>query len=128
MGQAIAGRRADAFVATKVFPILPLGPIVEQRGRASSERLGVDQIDLYQVHWPNPGRAAGHHDAGHGAACVEKGAVRHVGVSNFNLRQWQTAERQLGGAGADATRCSTASCAASPTASCSRSRAGRTAA
>ena len=32
------------------------------------------------------------------ARLVEKGTVRHVGVSNFNLRQWQTAERLLGGA------------------------------
>ena len=97
VGKAIAGRRADAFVATKVFPILPLGPIVEQRGRASSERLGVDQIDLYQVHWPNPVVPLATTMQGM-ARLVEKGTVRHVGVSNFNLRQWQTAERQLGGA------------------------------
>ena len=96
VGKAIADRRGDAFVATKVFPIVPLGPIVEQRGRASAERLGIDQIDLYQVHWPNPVVPLATTMQGM-ARLVEKGTVRHVGVSNFNLRQWQTAERQLGG-------------------------------
>src|SRR3954465_10589449 len=54
VGRAIQGRRDEAFLASKVFPILPLAPIVEQRGQASARRLGVEQIDLYQVHWPNP--------------------------------------------------------------------------
>ena len=39
VGGAIAGRRADVFVATKVFPLAPIAPVVEQRGRASSRRL-----------------------------------------------------------------------------------------
>src|SRR5688572_27032723 len=46
VGRAIAGRRDDAFVATKVFPVLPLSPIVQQRGIASAARLGVRAIDL----------------------------------------------------------------------------------
>src|SRR3989442_14642608 len=54
VGRAIEGRRPDAFVATKVFPVLPLAPIVEQRGRASGGRLGIDTIDLYQGHQRNP--------------------------------------------------------------------------
>src|SRR5260221_10050153 len=54
VGQAIAGRRDEAFVATKVFPIMPLAPVVEQRGKKSRARLGIDAIDLYQIHWPNP--------------------------------------------------------------------------
>jgi aryl-alcohol dehydrogenase-like predicted oxidoreductase len=97
VGKAIAGRRADAFVATKVFPVLPVAPIVEQRGRASAARLGVDQIDLYQVHWPNPVIPIAMAMQGM-AKLVEKGTVRHVGVSNFGLGQWRLAERQLGGA------------------------------
>ena len=96
MGRAIADRRSDAFVATKVFPILPLAPIVEQRARASAARLGVDQIDLYQVHWPNPVVPLITTMQGM-ANLVEKGTVRHVGVSNFGLAQWRQAERQLGG-------------------------------
>src|SRR5881397_2602120 len=54
VGRALEGRRDEAFIATKVFPVLPLPAVVQQRGRASAARLGVDRIDLYQQHWPNP--------------------------------------------------------------------------
>lgn len=54
VGEAIRGRRDDVFLATKLFPLLPLAPVVEHRAQASARRLGVDAIDLYQVHWPNP--------------------------------------------------------------------------
>jgi aryl-alcohol dehydrogenase-like predicted oxidoreductase len=96
VGKAVAGRRADAFLATKVFPILPLAPIVEQRGKASADRLGVDRIDLYQVHWPNPVVPTGTTMQGM-RALQEAGVVEHVGVSNFGLAKWQQAERELGG-------------------------------
>jgi aryl-alcohol dehydrogenase-like predicted oxidoreductase len=95
VGKAIEGRRDEAFLATKVFPILPLAPIVEQRGRASARRLGVEQIDLYQVHWPNPVVPLGTTMQGM-AKLKEAGVIRHVGVSNFNLSRWQEAERHLG--------------------------------
>src|ERR671933_784337 len=51
VGRAIAGRRDDVFLATKVLPVTPFARVVEERGRASAKRLGVDRIDLYQVHW-----------------------------------------------------------------------------
>src|SRR3954447_1257410 len=54
VGQAIEARGDDAFIATKVFPILPVSAVVQQRAVASASRLGVERIDLYQVHWPNP--------------------------------------------------------------------------
>src|SRR4051794_35251022 len=44
VGRAIEGRRDEAFIATKVFPVLPLGPVVQQRARASIRRLGVDHV------------------------------------------------------------------------------------
>jgi aryl-alcohol dehydrogenase-like predicted oxidoreductase len=97
VGKAIEGRRDEAFIATKVFPVLPLAPVVEQRGRASAARLGVDRIDLYQLHWPNPVVPLALAMQGM-TNLVEKGTVRHVGVSNFGLGQWRQAERQLGGA------------------------------
>lgn len=96
VGKAIAGRRDKAFVATKVFPILPLAPIVEQRGKASAARLKVDQIDLYQVHWPNPVVPTSTTMQGM-RALQRAGVIRHVGVSNFPLAKWQQAERELGG-------------------------------
>ncbi len=95
VGRAIAGRREHAFVATKVFPVLPLAPVVEQRGRASAKRLGVETIDLYQVHWPNPLVPIG--TTMDGMRRLQKaGVVRHVGVSNFSTAQWQAAEDALG--------------------------------
>src|SRR5688500_9359168 len=42
VGQAIKGRRDEAFIATKVFPVLPLSTIVQQRGIASADRLGIE--------------------------------------------------------------------------------------
>ena len=96
VGRAIEGHRDHAFLATKVFPILPLAPVVEQRGRASAARLGVDQIDLYQVHWPNP--LIPLKTTMDGMARLQRdGVIRHVGVSNFDLARWQSAERDLGG-------------------------------
>src|ERR1700678_4227913 len=52
----------------------------------SLERLGVDAIDLYQIHWPNPAM-----DIEEGWATLvelkEQGLVRHIGVSNFDVEQ-----------------------------------------
>jgi len=96
VGRAIQGRRDEAFLASKVFPVLPLAPIVEQRGRKSAERLGVERIDLYQLHWPNPVVPVGQQVKGLGAL-QDAGVVTHVGVSNYSSSGWANAERQLGG-------------------------------
>lgn len=96
VGEAIRGRRDEVFLATKIFPIgLPF--MTSWRARGSARRLGVDRIDLYQLHWPSPlfpPRAA----MPRMRRLVQQGLVAHVGVSNHNLRQWQEAERALGGA------------------------------
>jgi aryl-alcohol dehydrogenase-like predicted oxidoreductase len=95
VGEAIRGRRDRVFLATKVFPLLPLAPVVEQRARASVRRLGVDAIDLYQVHWPNPLVPNGPTMEGM-RRVVDEGLVRYVGVSNFSRARWEDAERVLG--------------------------------
>lgn len=95
LGAAIADRRDDVFLATKVFPILPLAPIVEQRARASLKRLGVDRIDLYQVHWPNPVVPLSTTMQGL-RRLLDDGVIAHAGVSNFSLTQWKKAEELLG--------------------------------
>lgn len=96
VGEAIATRRDDVFLATKLLPLLPLAPVVEWRARASAERLGVEQIDLYQVHWPNPLVPIATTMAGM-AALRRSGVIRHVGVSNFSTARWRAAEAALGG-------------------------------
>jgi aryl-alcohol dehydrogenase-like predicted oxidoreductase len=95
VGEAIRDRRDGVFVATKLFPVLPLAPIVEQRARRSAERLGVDTIDLYQVHWPNP--VVPDRPAMDGLRrVIDQGLVGHGGVSNYGLGRWQSAEKILG--------------------------------
>jgi len=91
VGRALEGRRDQAFIATKVFPVLPIAPVVEQRGRASARRLGVDTIDLYQIHQPNPLVPIGAQMDGM-RRLQQSGVVRHVGVSNFSLNKWKAAE------------------------------------
>jgi aryl-alcohol dehydrogenase-like predicted oxidoreductase len=55
---------------------------------ASLERLGVDVIDLYQIHWPDPEAEI---EEGHAAVAelIAAGKVRHAGVSNFSVEQME---------------------------------------
>jgi aryl-alcohol dehydrogenase-like predicted oxidoreductase len=59
---------------------------------ASLERLRVDAIDLYQIHWPVPDE-----DIEEGwatfAELKEQGLVRHIGVCNFDVDQLKRAEQ-----------------------------------
>ncbi len=48
--------------------------------------LGVDYIDLYQVHWPDP-RVPFHETGEVLQQMVDEGKIRHVGVSNFEPAQ-----------------------------------------
>ena len=95
-GLAAAGPdlAAGAFVATKLFPILPLPSIVASRAAGSRDRLGVAAIDLYQVHWPNPIVPARTQAAGL-RAVLDAGIARHVGVSNHGLGRWRALESAL---------------------------------
>ena len=57
----------------------------------SLERLGVDAIDLYQIHWPIPDDEV---EEGWStlAELKEEGLVRHIGASNFSVEQLGRAE------------------------------------
>jgi aryl-alcohol dehydrogenase-like predicted oxidoreductase len=96
VGSAIAGRRDEVFLATKLFPVLPVPPVVRWRARASARRLGVDRLDLYQLHAPNP--LVPMSVAMRGFADLQReGPIARVGVSNCTLDEWRSAERALGG-------------------------------
>jgi len=95
VGRALGDRRGEAFVATKLFPLFPVAPVVSQRARASAKRLGVDCIDLYQIHQPNPVVPLTTTMPAF-AQLMAEGLVRHTGVSNYSLARWKAAERALG--------------------------------
>jgi aryl-alcohol dehydrogenase-like predicted oxidoreductase len=95
VGKAIAGLASKPLVFTKssllegpgrrVMHSLKRDSILRE-AEASLTRLGVDAIDLYQIHWPVPDA-----DIEEGwsamAELKERGLVRHIGVSNFSVEQ-----------------------------------------
>ena len=58
----------------------------------SLANLGVDYIDLYQVHWPDPNTPI-EETAGVLGQLVHEGKIRYVGVSNYDVEQMQAFER-----------------------------------
>jgi aryl-alcohol dehydrogenase-like predicted oxidoreductase len=69
----------------RVLHSLTRDSILREAGN-SLQRLGVEAIDLYQIHWPIPAA-----DIEEGWAALaelkEQGVVRHIGVSNFDVDQ-----------------------------------------
>ncbi|MEA2443484.1 MAG: hypothetical protein QOJ12_776 [Thermoleophilales bacterium] len=95
VGRALEGLERRPYVFTKCSLVEGPGRRVEhslerdsvlREAEASLERLGVDAIDLYQIHWPIPEA-----DIEQGWAALaelkEQGLVRHIGVSNFDVDQ-----------------------------------------
>ncbi|MBM3658788.1 MAG: aldo/keto reductase [Actinobacteria bacterium] len=95
VGRALTGRRDEAFVATKFTPLSPTASRVVEHGRQSALRLGVDTIDLYQIHWPNPVFPLTPQLDGM-RTLLDEGVIAHVGVSNFGADRWAKADAALG--------------------------------
>jgi aryl-alcohol dehydrogenase-like predicted oxidoreductase len=74
-----------------IYRSLKEGSLAEEL-ESSLRRLGVETIDLYQVHWPNP---EGEIEEGWEtlARFKEQGKVRYIGVSNFNVEQMRRAQK-----------------------------------
>ena len=73
--------RKEVFITTKFYPARR-DPVAEIEG--SLRRLGVDQVDLYIIHWPQKGPTwawPGMEQA------RERGYTRSIGVSNFSTRE-----------------------------------------
>ena len=87
VGKALAGRRDDIILATKLAP-RPTGSgfradEVRKGIEGSLERLGTDRIDLYQLHWTDD-IVPVEETWSAMAALVDEGLVRWIGVSNFD--------------------------------------------
>ncbi len=96
LGQYALQAGWPAVVATKFFPFpwrLHRKQLLKAL-RASLERLGLDSVDLYQIHWPFPPVSIDTWMDGL-ADAVEAGLVRAVGVSNYNVAQTQRAHTAL---------------------------------
>ncbi|MDX6506410.1 MAG: hypothetical protein QOG06_1054, partial [Gaiellaceae bacterium] len=100
VGRALEGLEERPFVFTKGGQ--PEGPgrktlqtlkrdSLRREVEGSLSRLGVDAIDLYQIHWPIPDEEI---EEGWTtlAEFKEEGLVRHIGVSNFDVPQLKRAQ------------------------------------
>lgn len=95
VGDAIRGNSDKYFIGTKVSPGHFRHKDVLNAADASLKKLGVDQIDLYQLHWPSP-RIPIAETMGAMVELVNAGKVRFVGVSNFSVAQTKAAQQALG--------------------------------
>ncbi len=84
-------KRENLFITTKVWPTRLTYNKVLRACENSLRRLQTDYIDLYLVHWPNPFvplketfRALNE--------LVKDGKVKHLGVSNFNVKLLKEAQ------------------------------------
>jgi aryl-alcohol dehydrogenase-like predicted oxidoreductase len=88
VGRAIAGRRDEVIVASKVAPESEGSGFRPEQIRtacdASLDRLGTDVVDLYQLHWPDSRGTPVEESWGAMAELQDGGKVRWIGVSNFD--------------------------------------------
>lgn len=88
LGQLLKEIDQPALVATKFFPWpwrLTKG-FVPRALKSSLERMGLESVDLYQVHWPSPIMSPETMMEGM-VECVKRGWTRTVGVSNFGEKR-----------------------------------------
>ena len=83
VGTAIAGRRDDVFLVSKVLPHHATYDGTLAACDASLERLGTDRLDLYLLHWR--GRVPLEETVGAFEELRRSGRIRHWGVSNFDV-------------------------------------------
>lgn len=95
VGEAIRDRRSELIVATKCGRVWDNNRTIGKRLNKASikqevedslQRLGIEQIDLYQMHWPEPDEEI---EEGWSTIVelIREGKIRFGGVSNFSLEQ-----------------------------------------
>lgn len=96
VGDAISElERGEIVVATKVNSHLRYED-VKKACQNSLDRLGLEQIDIYQVHWPDPWQQTPLEDT---MSAMEDlyldGKIKSIGVSNFAVRDLEEAREAL---------------------------------
>jgi diketogulonate reductase-like aldo/keto reductase len=94
VGQAIAGRREEVFLVSKVYPHNATLRGTTDACYRSLRRLGTEYLDLYLLHWP------GTVPIGETLTAFQSlkaaGAIRDYGISNFDLNEWVAAHAAPG--------------------------------
>ena len=97
LGRALRGHRNEVVIATKFGMAVDdkrkgaRPEYVRQAAEDSLRRLGIDCIDLYQLHQPDPAVPIGE-TLGAMDDLVQAGKVREIGCSNFSVDQIREAE------------------------------------
>ena len=90
-------RRADVVIATKFMPMpwkVNVRTALTNAARGSIDRLGIDAIDLYQLHGPISLRSHGALADALAAAHAE-GLIRGIGVSNYSVKETRAIDTAL---------------------------------
>ena len=94
VAKALEDWRKPVFVASKVSPSHFAYEDLLRSARKSLDRLQRKQMDLYQLHWPNP-RIPLTQTMKAMEKLVRDGLVRYIGVSNFSVVQMREAQAAL---------------------------------
>ncbi|MCL7382688.1 MAG: aldo/keto reductase [Thaumarchaeota archaeon] len=95
VGEAIKEfSRDDVFIATKVWSSNLRYNDVLKAIEGSLNRLKIEYVDLYQIHWPNPGIPLRDTMKAMEKLVIE-GKTRFIGVSNFSVRDMEEAMSYL---------------------------------
>jgi diketogulonate reductase-like aldo/keto reductase len=95
VGEALAGRRYEVFLVSKVLPQHATRQGTISACERSLRRLRTDHLDLYLLHWRGPLPLEETVQAL--TALVQAGTIRHWGVSNFDVADLDELARVTGG-------------------------------
>ena len=94
VARAIAGRRDEVFLVSKVLPSHASADGTIRACERTLRRLGTDYLDLYLLHWPS-GQHLIAETMGALEGLVAAGKTRFIGVSNFSVGELRVAQRCL---------------------------------
>jgi diketogulonate reductase-like aldo/keto reductase len=83
VGEAIAGRRDEVFLASKVLPSNASYDGTIRACERSLRRLKTDRLDLYMIHWSGRYPVSETYRAMN--KLIERGSIRFAGISNFDF-------------------------------------------